>query len=165
MTEELAGIPMRMTSQSLLITLALAIVVGFLSGFLSLSRLQRGTAGGALLSDTAPRRNSYTVRNPLMLPRKIIPLAWRNLTENRRRLLTSVAGTAFAVTLMFMENGFRHAMLDSMVNVIERLDGQVVIVSRTLYTPGDTLRFPYRRVIAGEAHRGGGSRHVPGLRR
>ena len=39
-TEELAGIPMRMTSQSLLITLALAIVVGFLSGFLSLSRLR-----------------------------------------------------------------------------------------------------------------------------
>ena len=74
-----------------------------------------------------------------MLPRKIIPLAWRNLTENRRRLLTSVAGTAFAVTLMFMENGFRHAMLDSMVNVIERLDGQVVIVNRTLYT----LSIPY----------------------
>ena len=61
-----------------------------------------------------------------MLPRTIIPLAWRNLTENKRRLLASVAGTAFAVTLMFMENGFRHAMLDSMVNVIERLDGQVV---------------------------------------
>ena len=58
-----------------------------------------------------------------MLPRAIIPLAWRNLTENKRRLLASVAGTAFAVTLMFMENGFRHAMLDSMVNVIERLDG------------------------------------------
>ena len=32
-----------------------------------------------------------------------IPLAWRNLTENRLRLLASLAGTAFAVTLMFME--------------------------------------------------------------
>jgi putative ABC transport system permease protein len=39
-TEELAGIPMRMTASSLLITLALAIVVGLLSGFLSLSRLR-----------------------------------------------------------------------------------------------------------------------------
>ena len=77
-------------------------------------------------SERAGRGDTSYGRNPCMLPRKIIPLAWRNLTENRRRLLTSVAGTAFAVTLMFMENGFRHAMLDSMVNVIERLDGQVV---------------------------------------
>jgi putative ABC transport system permease protein len=87
-----------------------------------------------------------------MTPRKIIPLAWRNLTENRRRLLTSVAGTAFAVTLMFMENGFRHAMLDSMVNVIERLDGQVVVLSRTLYTLSIPYNFPYRRVVSAEAH-------------
>ena len=82
-----------------------------------------------------------------MLPRAIIPLAWRNLTENRRRLLASVAGTAFAVTLMFMENGFRHAMLDSMVNVIERLDGQIVILSRTLYTLAVPYNFPYRRIV------------------
>jgi len=39
-TEELAGIPMRLTAQNLLITLLLAIVVGFLSGFLSLSKLR-----------------------------------------------------------------------------------------------------------------------------
>ena len=82
-----------------------------------------------------------------MFPRAIIPLAWRNLTENKPRLLASVAGTAFAVTLMFMENGFRHAMLDSMVNVIERLDGQIVIVSRTLYTLAIPYTFPYRRIV------------------
>jgi putative ABC transport system permease protein len=81
------------------------------------------------------------------LPRAIIPLAWRNLVENKRKLLASVAGTAFAVTLMFMENGFRHAMLDSMVNVIERLDGQVVLVSRTLYTLSVPITFPYRRIV------------------
>ena len=39
-TEELAGIPMRLTAQNLLITLFLAIVTGFLSGFLSLSKLR-----------------------------------------------------------------------------------------------------------------------------
>lgn len=82
-----------------------------------------------------------------MLPGAIIPLAWRNLTENKRRLMASVAGTAFAVTLMFMENGFRRAMLDSMVNVIERLDGQIVLVSRTLYTLAVPYHFPYRRLI------------------
>lgn len=87
-----------------------------------------------------------------MHPRKIIPLAWRNLTENRRRLFASVAGTAFAVTLMFMENGFRHAMLDSMVNLIERLDGQVVVLNRTLYTLSIPYGFPYRRVVSAESH-------------
>ncbi len=81
------------------------------------------------------------------MPRAIIPLAWRNLVENRRKLLASVAGTAFAVTLMFMENGFRHAMLDSMVNVIERLDGEVVIVSRTLYSLSVPFTFPFRRLV------------------
>ncbi|WP_165233948.1 FtsX-like permease family protein [Aquisphaera insulae] len=82
-----------------------------------------------------------------MQPGATIPISWRNLTENRRRLLASVAGTAFAVTLMFMENGFRHAMLDSMVNLIERLEGQVVIVHRTLYTLAVPYNFPYRRLI------------------
>ena len=82
-----------------------------------------------------------------MLPRSIIPLAWRNLTENKLRLLSSVAGTAFAVTLIFMENGFRHALLDSMVNVIERLDGQIVMISRTLYTLAVPYGFPYSRIV------------------
>ncbi len=40
--------------------------------------------------------------SPMADPPQGVPLAWRNLTENRLRLLASVAGTAFAVTLMFM---------------------------------------------------------------
>ena len=39
-TEQLAGIPMRMTVGNLALTLVLAIAVGFLSGLLSLSRLR-----------------------------------------------------------------------------------------------------------------------------
>jgi putative ABC transport system permease protein len=39
-TQELAGIPMRLTARNLLLTLLLAVVVGFLSGFLSLSKLR-----------------------------------------------------------------------------------------------------------------------------
>jgi len=39
-TQELAGIPMRLTPGNLLITVLLAVAVGFLSGFLSLSRLR-----------------------------------------------------------------------------------------------------------------------------
>jgi putative ABC transport system permease protein len=81
-----------------------------------------------------------------MPPRSTIPLAWRNLTENRLRLLASLAGAAFAVTLMFMENGFRNALLESMVGLIRRFDGQLFIVSRTVYTLSVPFSFSNRRI-------------------
>lgn len=76
-----------------------------------------------------------------------VPLAWKNLVEHKLRLLASTAGVAFAATLMFMENGFRQAILDSMVDVIERIDGQVVLVGRTLYTLAVPYSFPMERVV------------------
>jgi putative ABC transport system permease protein len=75
-----------------------------------------------------------------------IPLAWRNLTENKLRLLASLAGTAFAVTLMFMERGFQQSLLESMVGLIRHLDGQLMIVSRTVYTLSVPYGFPHRRI-------------------
>ncbi len=77
---------------------------------------------------------------------KLPPLAWRNLTESRGRLLASVAGTAFAVTLMFMENGFRGALLDSMVGLIRRFDGEIFLVGRTIYTLSIPQPFPRIRL-------------------
>jgi putative ABC transport system permease protein len=66
--------------------------------------------------------------------RRMPPLAWRNLAESKVRLAASVAGTAFAVTLMFMELGFRGALLDSMVAVMRALDGDLFLVNRMLAT-------------------------------
>src|SRR4051794_21543730 len=81
-----------------------------------------------------------------MLASSAVPLAWRNLTENKFRLVASVAGTAFAVTLMLMQAGFRDAMLDSMVAVIRHLDGELFLVSRTLYSLANPQPFPARRL-------------------
>ncbi len=89
-----------------------------------------------------------------MHPRSAIPLAWRNLTENKLRLLASVAGAAFAVTLMFMENGFRQALLESMVDLIRHFDGQLFIVSRTNYTLSVPYPFPSRRIEQARAFAG-----------
>jgi putative ABC transport system permease protein len=75
-----------------------------------------------------------------------IHLAWRNLTESKIRLATSVAGTAFAVVLMFMENGFRNALLDGMVAVIRRIDGQLVVINPQRYIFTEPLPFPRRRL-------------------
>jgi putative ABC transport system permease protein len=66
--------------------------------------------------------------------RRLPPLAWRNLVESKVRLAASVAGTAFAVTLMFMQLGFRGALLDSMVAVVRSLDGDLFLVHKLLYT-------------------------------
>jgi putative ABC transport system permease protein len=83
------------------------------------------------------------------MPRKpgsTIPLAWRNMTENRLRLVASLAGTAFAVTLMFMEHGFQQSLLESMVGLIRHLDGQLMIVSRSVYSLSVPYGFPRRRI-------------------
>jgi putative ABC transport system permease protein len=81
-----------------------------------------------------------------MLSRLPILLAWRNLTESKRRLATSVAGTAFAVVLMFMENGFRNALLDGTVAAIRRIDGQLVMINPQRYVFNEPLQMPRRRL-------------------
>lgn len=73
-------------------------------------------------------------------------LAWRNLTESKRRLATSVAGAAFAVVLMFMENGFRNALLDGTVAPIRRIDGDLVLINPERYIFTEPLQFPLRRL-------------------
>lgn len=87
-------------------------------------------------------RRSDTQRGFGRLP----PLAWRNLSESKPRLLASAAGAAFAVVLMFMENGFRNALLDGMTRLIRRLDGDVFVVGRNLYTLSIPRSFPRGRL-------------------
>jgi len=74
------------------------------------------------------------------------PLARKNLTHDVRRLVTALCGIAFAVVLMFMETGFENALFDSTIQIIKKLDGQVVIASKAEYylLAGET--FPRERV-------------------
>jgi putative ABC transport system permease protein len=81
-----------------------------------------------------------------MLSQLPIALAWKNLTESPKRLATSVAGAAFAVVLMFMENGFRNALLDGTVAAIRRIDGDLVLINPQRYIFSEPLQFPRRRL-------------------
>jgi putative ABC transport system permease protein len=75
------------------------------------------------------------------------PLAWLNLTHDRRRFALSLAGVGFAVVLMFVEMGFYNALLDATVALIKRFDADLVLVSKTktsLQAPGSVLR---RRLV------------------
>lgn len=60
-------------------------------------------------------------------------LAWANLTHNWRRLALAVAGIGFAVLLMTMQLGFRNAMLDSTVAVIDHMNGDLFMISSARY--------------------------------
>ncbi len=62
------------------------------------------------------------------------PLAWKNLTADWRRLLLGAAGVGFAVVLMFMQNGFRNALLDSPVQMVRMLNTDLVAISSARYS-------------------------------
>jgi putative ABC transport system permease protein len=61
-------------------------------------------------------------------------LAWKNLVTDWRRLALGLAGVAFAAILMFMQNGFRNALLDSPVQLLESLDADLVGLSVARYS-------------------------------
>src|SRR5215475_13841736 len=74
------------------------------------------------------------------------PLAWLNLTHNKRRLAVSVAGVVCTVLMMFMQVGFLNAMFDGQLGLIERLDAGLVVLSARTLTLTDTFSFPQRRL-------------------
>ena len=79
-------------------------------------------------------------------PGRVIPLSWRNLTQSKLRLAASVAGAAFAVVLMLVENEFRNALLDNMVAVVLDLDGDLFLINRGRYMVSQPVPFPRQRL-------------------
>ena len=84
-----------------------------------------------------------------------VPLAWRNILANRQRLARSIAGIAFAVLLMMVELGFREGFIGSMLLAIDRLDGEIMLVSSARYQFGREAPFSHRQL-----HQ---ARSVPGV--
>jgi putative ABC transport system permease protein len=62
---------------------------------------------------------------------KNVPLAWKNLTHDPVRLVLYTAGIGFAVVLMGVQYGIMNAMLDSNTVLLERLNGELVLVNPT----------------------------------
>ncbi|MBV9859706.1 MAG: hypothetical protein JO038_06355, partial [Alphaproteobacteria bacterium] len=71
-----------------------------------------------------------------------VPLAWRNLLANKRRLVRSSVGIGFAVLLMLVQLGFERAFFDASLAVIRQLDGDLFILSATKYRFGAKAPFP-----------------------
>jgi putative ABC transport system permease protein len=83
-----------------------------------------------------------------------VPLAWRNLIADKRRLLRSTSGISFAVLLMLLQLGFRGAFLDSALAIIQKLDGDIFVTSSTKFRFGRKDPFSYRYLYAARAVEG-----------
>lgn len=91
-----------------------------------------------------------------MLPYARVPLAWLNLTHDKRRLIIRVLGVTFAVFLMFVELGFWNALLDAGVQLIQQFQGDLIIVSKARYAMAIKEQFTRRRLDQ--------ARTVPGVK-
>ncbi|MDZ8137976.1 MAG: ABC transporter permease DevC [Nostoc sp. DedQUE04] len=58
------------------------------------------------------------------------PLAWRQMSRQKTRLLVAIAGIAFADFLMFFQLGVRDALFDSQVTPYTTLKGDLFLVNK-----------------------------------
>jgi len=76
-----------------------------------------------------------------------VPLAWLNLTYQRRRSAASFVAIACAVVLMCTEYGFLNAIFDSHVALIAQLDADLFVMSRGAYTLTVSAPFSRHRLV------------------
>lgn len=90
----------------------------------------------------------------MMLPPRYTFLAWFNLTHEPRRLVTALAGVAFAVLLMFIFLGFKNALYDSQVQLIKILNADIVIINSIKDNMFVPEQFALRRLYQARAFEG-----------
>jgi putative ABC transport system permease protein len=82
-----------------------------------------------------------------MKPFRRLPLAWLQLIDHKGRLLTSIAGIAFAVVLMFLQLGFRNGFYDSQLQLVRGFNATLVILNKAKNGMNVTEPFPRQRVF------------------
>ena len=75
-----------------------------------------------------------------------VPLAWKNLTHDRRRLMVAISGIGFAVVLMFMQTGFKNALFDSTVQILRDLNADLVLIAPARYALPANQTFSLQRI-------------------
>ena len=84
-------------------------------------------------------------------------LAWCNLRHDRARAVVAVAGVGFALTVIFMQCGFLQSILRTATIVADKLDFDVILVSRNYLYFAEPGSFPRARLAQASA--------VPGVAR
>jgi putative ABC transport system permease protein len=81
------------------------------------------------------------------------PLAWLNLLHDKTRALVAVAGVAFAVVLVLMQLGFYDSAKRTATQVYDRLNFDIVMISKRYLYLSKSGTFPRRRLIQALADR------------
>ena len=81
-------------------------------------------------------------------------VAWLNLTHKPTRLMLLLSGIVFAVILMFMFTGFKNALYDSQLQVIEHLKGDVFIVNQRRVSLGIPIQIPRQVLYQAQGYEG-----------
>ena len=89
---------------------------------------------------------------PLGLPQTLsrvfrrTPLAWRQVTHRPMRLVAAIAGVSFANVLVFFQLGLSGGLYDSQKRPIQRINGELVMVSGRYLYLGEQLNFQRARL-------------------
>lgn len=75
-----------------------------------------------------------------------IPLAWKQMINQPRRLIAAIAGITFAVVLVLVQLGFKDALMRSATAVHRHLDTDLVMFSRSLEYLGSDHPFASMRL-------------------
>jgi putative ABC transport system permease protein len=74
------------------------------------------------------------------------PLAWRQAMHRPMRLAAAIAGVSFANVLVFFQLGLSGGLYDSQKRPIERINGELVMVSGRYLYLGEQLNIPRARL-------------------
>ena len=74
------------------------------------------------------------------------PLGWLQLKHDKMKMLTALAGIAFADILMFMQLGFKDALFTTNTQYPRLIDGDVVLLSTQATNFNKLYTFPRRRL-------------------
>ena len=84
--------------------------------------------------------------NPFAALRRT-PLAWRQTSHRPMRLLAAIAGVSFANVLVFFQLGLASGLYASQKRPLQRLNGDLVMVSRRYTNLGEPLNLPRSRLF------------------
>lgn len=87
----------------------------------------------------------------------MIDLAFKNLFHDKLRLLITLSGVAFAVTLVFVQIGLFLGLLDNATITIKKLDADLWVTSRN--TPNVDFATPFNQTLGQRV------RSIPGVER
>ena len=74
------------------------------------------------------------------------PLGWLQLKHDKMKMLTALAGIAFADILMFMQLGFKDALFTTNTQYPRLVNGDVILLSTQATNFNELYTFPRRRL-------------------